>query len=135
LLDDDVFTLDGKPVNQNTFIQVFRRVRLRMKLPDMVPHDLRHTYVKRKRQEGWDRSVIMRQTGHKTESMFHWYNDIDTEEIQEMSGTSRNSGKALLPRITALVKEARKNNVSLGAVQILIGQTWSQAGCLKVKKA
>ncbi len=45
-------------------------------------HDLRHTFNTNLRKAGADRSVIMKMTGHKTESMFQRYNTVDEEDVR-----------------------------------------------------
>ncbi|MBW2149393.1 MAG: site-specific integrase [Deltaproteobacteria bacterium] len=45
-------------------------------------HDLRHTFNTNLRKAGADRSVIMKMTGHKTESMFHRYNTVDEKDAR-----------------------------------------------------
>jgi integrase len=46
-------------------------------------HDLRHTFNTNMRKAGVDRSVIMKITGHKTMSIFKWYNTVDGSDAVE----------------------------------------------------
>jgi len=132
----------GKPVDANSFVfpsahgtaidlsnldREFRALADAAGHGDIVMHSFRHSHTIRKRQEGHDKSVIMRQHGHVTESMYNWYNDTSETELQDLSGyTDANLG-ALAAEVEAVVTKARTAGISLGAVQAVIGRKWRAA--------
>jgi integrase len=87
-------------------------------------HDFRHCYTVRKRREGHDRSIIKAQTGHHTDSMFDWYDNVDEKELQDMAGFTRQNMDVLEDHVEKLVAAARAHSIPLGAVQSLIGRTF-----------
>ncbi len=79
-------------------------------------HDLRHSYVKRKRQEGFDREVIKVQTGHKTDSMFNRYNDIDADEVLQMAGFNDQRALAINSTVSELITIVKNESIPMSAV-------------------
>jgi hypothetical protein len=73
--------------------------------------------------EGFDRSVIKSQTGHKTDSMFFLYDKV-AEEIINMSGNTCNNFDAILEHVAASVAKATENGSSCGTIENLIGRRW-----------
>ena len=71
---------NGRPMKsiKGSFINACKRAGMQ----DVRFHDLRHTFNTNLRKAGADRSVIMKMTGHKTESMFHRYNTVDEEDAR-----------------------------------------------------
>jgi len=53
-------------------------------------HDLRHSYITRKRQEGHDYFRIMAATGHKTLSVFKRYNTVSQKELRKLADMDTN---------------------------------------------
>lgn len=57
-------------------------------------HDMRHTFNTNMRKSGVDKSVIMKITGHSSDSMFRRYNTVDeedrTEAVRKFEGFLRN---------------------------------------------
>ena len=56
-----------------------------MEVADFTFHDLRHTFITRKRREGHDPVKIMKATGHKTVSMYLRYNTVTEEELKTLN--------------------------------------------------
>jgi len=73
-----VFTRNSKPIS--CIREAFERACRRAGIKDFTFHDLRHTFVTNWRKAGIHESVIMKQTGHKTRSMFDRYNAVTDEE-------------------------------------------------------
>ena len=76
-----VFTFEGKPIKsiKTTFNKACRKAGIE----DFRFHDLRHTFNTNMRKAGVDRSVVMKITGHKTDSMFERYNTVDKDDAQD----------------------------------------------------
>lgn len=108
------------PLKYVTFWKSWRRVVKGTKFEKFNIHDIRHCYTKRKRQEGADREVIKIQQGHSTDSMFDRYNDIDKEEVTNMSGFNKQKRDVVEQDIKCLIEKAKENGVPIGTVQTLI---------------
>jgi integrase len=120
-----VFTSSvGHKIDGRCLSRTFRKHADRAGYANLRLHDFRHCYTTRKRREGFDRSLIKAQTGHHTDSMFYWYDNVDEQEIQAMSGHSHSNAEILKGSISLLVQKAKKKNISLGAVQNLVGRLW-----------
>lgn len=104
--------------------RAFRKHSDRAGFKNVRLHDFRHCYTRRKRREGFDRSVIKAQTGHHTDSMFDWYDKVDEEEIKAMSGNRDRDTESVNTDIVLLCIKAKEKGISLGAVQSLIGRSW-----------
>jgi integrase len=91
----------------------------------LVMHDFRHCYVTHKRRQGHDRSIIKKQVGHHSDSMFEWYNDIEDYELQEMAGYTKRNLDVLETEVSELLRKAKAAEIPLGAVQSLIGRLWN----------
>ena len=61
----------------------FSNARRKAGLGDFRFHDLRHSFVQRKRREGVHDRVIMAITGHKTMSVFRRYDTIDEYDLKK----------------------------------------------------
>jgi len=76
-----VFHRHGRP------IQYFRRTWIRAcrlaGLPDRVPHDFRRTAVRNLERAGVPRSVAMKLTGHKTESIYRRYAIVAEQDLKD----------------------------------------------------
>jgi integrase len=83
-------------------------------------HDLRHSYTKRKRQQGHDKEVIKTQMGHTTDSMFQHYNDIDEDEVRQMSGFDEEKAEAISPEVEKLVEKMEKEGVPLNTLYTVV---------------
>jgi integrase len=118
LHDPHVFLWKGKKIRGEQFRVWVQRACKDANIPygrsvknGFVPHDLRHGFVTFMRKAGVDRSVIMELTGHSTDSMFHRYNEIDSDDRR----------KAMSKFDEFLQKEQEKidqKNVNIGKVTI-----------------
>lgn len=57
-----------------------------MEIENFTFHDLRHTFVNKRRLEGHDYFRIMAATGHKTRSVFKRYNTVSRDELKALVG-------------------------------------------------
>ncbi|MFH1760962.1 MAG: tyrosine-type recombinase/integrase, partial [bacterium] len=122
-----VFTYQGSKIKRHSFYQAFRRARNDLKLlKDITPHTIRHTFVTRKRRAGFERSLIKRQVGHSTDSMFERYNHVDQEELQAMAGYTQANADIITHDLKKLVANAWENEIPLGVLQNKIGKEWEQ---------
>jgi integrase len=71
-----VFTYRGKPI-KNIKIALASALK-KAKIEDFQFHDLRQTFNTNMRKAGVEQTVIMKLTGHKTDSMFRRYNTVDS---------------------------------------------------------
>ena len=63
----------GERITPSGFDKAWRRAREKAGLPDRIPHDFRRTAVRNLEQAGVPRSVAMKMTGHRTESVYRRY--------------------------------------------------------------
>ena len=119
--DDIVFLSPvGVKIGRNYFGKRFRKYADEAGFIGVNFHDFRHFYTVRKRREGYDKSVIMAQTGHHTDHMFSWYDKVDQSEIQDMAGFTQVNCKELKVGIEKLISTAREKNITLGVAQSLL---------------
>jgi integrase len=80
-----VFTYGGRPITavRRSFDSACKKAGIK----DFTFHDLRHTFINNKRQEGHDYFRIMAATGHKTMSVFKRYNTVSREELKALVAT------------------------------------------------
>lgn len=71
----------GKPVR--SFHQAWRAACLKAKCPDRLFHDLRRTAVMEWERAGVARSVAMRMSGHKTESIYRRYAIVVEKDLRD----------------------------------------------------
>jgi len=71
----------GEPIAE--FRKAWRRVRKAAGLPGLLVHDLRRSAVRRMEQAGVPRSVAMKITGHKTESVYRRYAIVADADLQD----------------------------------------------------
>ncbi len=127
--DDYVFiSITGSKINDSFLRKKFRKIADKNGFEKLIIHDLRHTYVSRKRKAGFDKSVIKSNTGHRSDSMFHWYNVVEESEIQDLAGFTTQNLEFLSSPLHNLIKEAKANNITLGVIQNLISREWKQVG-------
>ena len=100
-----VFHRHGSP------IQYFRRTWIRAcrlaGLPDRLPHDFRRTAVRNLERAGVPRSVAMKLTGHKTESIYRRYAIVAEQDLKD--------GVAKLAALHQRSEESRRSIVASSA--------------------
>lgn len=109
------------PLTYETVYQTWKRVTKKShEFSDLLPHDLRHSWVTRKRQEGHDREVIKIQSGHSTDSMFKRYNSVRKDEVIAMSGFDRSKSELISEDISHIMKKCSENGITLSTLHTLI---------------
>jgi integrase len=68
-----VFHRDGEPIGKRGIRLAWQRVATAANLTGRIPHDFRRTAVRNLERAGVPRSVAMKLTGHKTESVYRRY--------------------------------------------------------------
>lgn len=103
-----VFHRNGKPLKsiRSAWNAACERAHLR----GMLFHDLRRTAVRNLERAGVPRSVAMKLTGHKTESVYRRYAIADRRALEE--GVKRLARSS--PRATSFEQKARRSAGSLG---------------------
>jgi integrase len=114
----------GTPIDIHCLDRAFRKYADKAGYAFIRLHDFRHCFTRRKRRQGFDRSVIKAQTGHHTDSMFDWYDKVDEAELQAMAGTMEKGLDQIAEDVQKLVAKAVEAGVSLGSLQWLIGRNW-----------
>jgi len=72
--------LRPKPIT--SFIKALKTACRKAGCPGRIPHDLRPTAVRNLERAGIPRSVAMKLTGHKTESVYRRYAIADERDFQ-----------------------------------------------------
>jgi integrase len=83
----NVFTWGGKAMSEG-WKRAFQTACAKAKIENLRFYDIRHTFVTRKVQEGWDYKRIMAITGHKTFATFQRYNNPSEEDVKEVVAAS-----------------------------------------------
>lgn len=65
------------------FRKAWRRACRQAGLPGLLVHDLRRSAVRNMERQGVSRSVAMKLTGHKTESVYRGYAIVSDADLQE----------------------------------------------------
>jgi integrase len=78
--DDALFTRDGKPITD--FRGSWEAACKEAGVPDLLFHDLRRTAARNMDRRGISRSIAMKITGHKTESMYRRYRIGDHADLE-----------------------------------------------------
>ncbi len=73
---------DKRPKRITSFIKAFKAACVRAGCPGRIPHDLRRSAVRNLEQAGVPRSVAMKLTGHKTESVYRRYAIADDRDLR-----------------------------------------------------
>ena len=72
----------GQPITPSGFDKAWRRAREKAGCPDRIAHDFRRTAVRNLEQAGVPRSVAMKLTGHKTESVYRCYAIVTAGDLR-----------------------------------------------------
>ena len=103
-----VFHRTGKPIKE--FKGAWRKACKEAGFPTMIPHDFRRTAVRNLERAGVSRSVAMKLTGHKTESVYRRYAIVSESDLTE--------GVKKLAALTQRTDEESKGQVvSLATIQ------------------
>jgi integrase len=120
-----IFGVTGeKPLTYQTYYKNYKGAKEGSKWSNFNIHDQRHSYTKRKRQEGADKEVIKLQQGHSTDSMFARYNDIDTAELTEMSGFNERHKELIRKQVEDVVKIMRDEGISTSTLMTVVRECW-----------
>ena len=94
-----VFHRRGKPIR--SLHGAWRTACVRAGVPGRLVHDLRRTAVRNLERAGVSRSVAMKLTGHKTESVYRRYAIVSDADLREASRklTGTFSGTSALARV------------------------------------
>jgi len=76
-----VFHRRGREIRE--FKGAWKKACVAAGYPDLIPHDLRRTAVRNLERAGVSRSVAMKLTGHKTESVYRRYAIVDEKDLAE----------------------------------------------------
>jgi len=85
-----VFTRDGEPVK--AFRRSWHKACAAAGYPSKIPHDFRRTAVRNFERAGVSRSVAMKITAHKTESIYRRYAIVSEGDLREGLGKLANHG-------------------------------------------
>ncbi len=72
----------GARITGSGFDKAWRRARDQAGCPGLIPHDFRRTAVRNLEQAGVPRSVAMKLTGHKTESVYRRYAIVSSGDLR-----------------------------------------------------
>jgi integrase len=78
-----VFHRRGDPIHRVAFRRAWHRACPKVGVRGRVPHDLRRTAVRNLERAGVSRSVAMKLTGHKTESVYRRYAIVAERDLAE----------------------------------------------------
>ena len=118
---DHVFGITKElPIGYKTFYSHWKSATKHTIFSDMHIHDSRHCFVTRKRREGYDPSTIMKQTGHKTDSMFKRYNQVSDDEVLQMSSFNAEKKQLIEPIIKQLMDTAKSNEIPISTIHTVI---------------
>lgn len=76
-----VFHRQGEPIKD--YRGAWRNACERAGVPGRIPHDFRRTAVRNLERAGVSRSVAMKMTGHKTESIYRRYAIVSEQDLHE----------------------------------------------------
>jgi integrase len=116
-----VFHRDGKPIHffRRSWITACKAAGC----PGRIPHDFRRTAVRNLERAGVPRSVAMKITGHKTESVYRRYAIVSEADLRSgveklaLLGTGTIAGTVALPGVVVPMKTAKKSRKSGGRGQ------------------
>lgn len=109
-----------QPLKYQTWWKNYTRIVKDTEFERFTTHDQRHCWNKRYRQGGADKEVAKIQLGHSTDSMYHYYNDIDIQEVAEMVGFYRDKIEIFEDDVKIIVDKMKENGIPLGTLHAAI---------------
>jgi integrase len=106
-----VFHQEGEPIGKKALRLAWKRAIKAARLADRIPHDFRRTAVRNLERAGVPRSVAMKLTGHRTESVFRRYaivaeNDL-AEGVAKLANLRERDGRRVVA-LAAAVQSSRQ---------------------------
>lgn len=99
LSTDLIFRLpNGKPHGEHTLYYAVKKLGTSMGMPDLHPHDLRHSYAIAALRSGVDVKTVQHNLGHKTASM----------TLEVYAAYTNDAGKQGAERLSQYLKDAQK---------------------------
>ena len=106
-----VFHRNGRPIKD--YRRAWQKACQKARVVGKIPHDFRRTAVRNLERAGVPRSVAMKLTGHKTESVYRRYAIVSESDLAE--GVAKlaalhqaNSDNASQPKVVAFEKSLDK---------------------------
>lgn len=101
-LSEYVFHIQGTPIKE--YRKTWKRACKKAGVPGKLVHDFRRTAVRNMEQAGVPRSVAMKITGHKTESVYRRYAIVSPKDLGDAIGRIDNylAGQSKEPTVVPL---------------------------------
>lgn len=128
-----VFHRDGEPIRD--FRKAWLSACKRAGVPGRLRHDFRRTVVRNLERAGVPRSVAMRLTGHKTESVYRRYAIVAQADLRDgvaklarLHEADRQAAPATLPHAVLSLPRTSKVLTKSGASTMPSSEEWEMAG-------